>query len=298
MSQPHSRALLLVPLLGLLWGFNWPAVRIALVEIAPWTLRSAGMSFAGLFLLLLAMVMRQSLHVGRAQWPRLVLSGILSVAAFNVLIAFAQLTGATSRIAILTFTMPIWATLLARLWLNEPLDRRKLLGLGLGSAGLAVLGLPLLAGGGLSPGLALALLASLSWALGTIVSKRWPVSAPALTVAAWQLLIGGLAAACGMLVFEGLPQLKPLDQRTWIALGFHIVLAQAMGYFIWFSVVARLPAGLASIGTLMVPAVGVLGSVIFLGERPDFSDWFGLILIVLASASILIPGSAPSILRR
>src|SRR6476661_327224 len=113
MPLPHSRALLLVPLLGLLWGFNWPAVRIALVEISPWTLRSAGMSFAGLFLLLLALLTRQNLHVARAQWPRLVLSGILSIAAFNVLLAFAQLMGATYRIAILTFTMPIWATLMA-----------------------------------------------------------------------------------------------------------------------------------------------------------------------------------------
>lgn len=280
---------MLVPVLGLLWGFNWPAVRIALMEIAPWTLRSAGMSFAGLFLLLAALSSRQSLYVARAQWPRLVLSGILSVAAFNVLLAFAQLMGATSRIAILTFTMPIWATLLAWLWLDEPLDRRKLLGLALGSAGLAVLGLPLLATGGLSAGLGLALIASVSWALGTIVTKRWPVSAPALTIAAWQLLIGGLVAGCGMLIFEGAPVLKPLQPRTWTALAFHIVLAQAAGYFIWFSVIARLPAGLASIGTLMVPAVGVIGSVVLLGERPEISDWFGLMLVVLASGTIMIP---------
>lgn len=289
MLQPQSRALLLVPVLGLLWGFNWPAVRIALMEIAPWTLRSAGMSFAGLFLLLAALSSRQSLYVARAQWPRLVFSGILSVAAFNVLLAFAQLMGATSRIAILTFTMPIWATLLAWLWLDEPLDRRKLLGLALGSAGLAVLGLPLLAAGGLSAGLGLALIASVSWALGTIVTKRWPVAAPALTVAAWQLLIGGLVAGCGMLIFEGAPVLKPLQPRTWTALAFHIVLAQAAGYFIWFSVIARLPAGLASIGTLMVPAVGVIGSVALLGERPALSDWFGLMLVLLASATIMIP---------
>ena len=47
MSHPSGRSLLLVPLLGLLWGFNWPAVRIALTEIAPWTLRASGMTFAG-----------------------------------------------------------------------------------------------------------------------------------------------------------------------------------------------------------------------------------------------------------
>lgn len=290
MSHPSGRSLLLVPLLGLLWGFNWPAVRIALTEIAPWTLRASGMTFAGLFLVAVALGRGVPLAVPRAQWPRLAVAGLLSIAAFNILLAFAQLSAPTSRAAILTFTMPIWATLLARFILAEPIDRRRLVGLGLGIAGLACLGLPLIAGGGLSFGLLLALVASVSWALGTIVSKRWPVSAPALTIAAWQLLIGGAAGGLGMLVFEGVPVPKALEARTVAALAFHILGAQALAYVLWFTVITRLPAGIASLGTLMVPAVGVLGSVLLLGERPTPSDWLGLALVIAASGSILIPG--------
>lgn len=292
MPALSSRSLLLVPLLGLLWGFNWPAVRIALTEIAPWTLRAGGMAFAGLSLIAVALIRRQSLAVPRAHWARLALGGLLSIAAFNVLLAFAQLMAPTSRAAILTFTMPLWATLMARFWLGELFDRRKLLGLGLGMAGLATLGLPLIAAGGLSFGLLLALAASLSWALGTIVTKRWPVAAPALCVAAWQLLIGGVAAGIGMLIFEGLPLPKSLSPRVWAALGFHILGAQALAYFLWFSIIARLPAGIASLGTLMVPAVGVVGSVLLLGERPGLADWIGLVLVVAASGTIMLPGGA------
>jgi drug/metabolite transporter (DMT)-like permease len=292
MSHPSGRSLLLVPLLGLLWGFNWPAVRIALTEIAPWTLRASGMTFAGLFLVAVALGRGVPLAVPRAQWLRLAAAGLLSIAAFNILLAFAQLAAPTSRAAILTFTMPIWATLLARFILAEPIDRRRLVGLGLGMAGLACLGLPLIAGGGLSFGLLLALVASVSWALGTIVSKRWPVSAPALTIAAWQLLIGGATGGLGMLVFEGVPVPKMLEARTVAALAFHILGAQALAYVLWFTVIARLPAGIASLGTLMVPAVGVLGSVLLLGERPTPSDWLGLALVIAASGSILIPGRA------
>lgn len=285
----QSRTLLLVPLLGLLWGFNWPAVRIALGEIAPWTLRAGGMAFAGLALIAIALLRRHSLAVPRAWWLRLALAGFLSIAAFNVLLAFAQLMAPTSRAAILTFTMPLWSTLLAWLWLGERLDRRRLIGLGLGGLGLAALGLPLWRDGGLTPGLMLALIASLSWALGTIVTKRWPVPAPAITVAAWQLLIGGFVAGVGMLVFEGVPRIGPLQPRTVVALTFHILGAQALAYALWFTVIARLPAGLASIGTLMVPAVGTFGSVLLLGERPLASDWLGLVLIVAASGAILLP---------
>jgi drug/metabolite transporter (DMT)-like permease len=291
MPPAPSRSLLLVPLLGLLWGFNWPAVRISLTEIAPWTLRAAGMTFAGLVLVTVALARGIPLAVPREQWPRLIIAGFLSIAAFNILLAFAQLMAPTSRAAILTFTMPIWATLLALPILGERFDRRRLLGLGLGISGLVCLGLPLIRSGQFSPGLALALLAALSWALGTIVTKRWPVAAPALTIAAWQLLVGGVAAGLGMLVFEGLPVPKLLSPKVAAALSFHILGAQALAYFLWFVVVARLPAGIASLGTLMVPAVGALGSVLLLGERPTATDWLGLALVVAASGAIMIPAS-------
>lgn len=288
MPTVPARSLLLVPLLGLLWGFNWPAVRISLTEIAPWTLRAGGMTFAGLALVAVALASGISLRVPAAHWPRLVVAGILSIAAFNILLAFAQLMAPTSRAAILTFTMPVWATLMAWPVLGERFDRPRLIGLGLGIAGLLCLGLPLIRAGQLSPGLALALLASLSWALGTIVTKRWPVGAPTLTIAAWQLLIGGAAAGIGMLVFEGLPVPKALSPPVAVALTFHILGAQALAYFLWFTVIARLPAGIASLGTLMVPAVGALGSVLLLGERPAASDWLGLVLVVAASGAILV----------
>ena len=288
MPTVPARSLLLVPMLGLLWGFNWPAVRISLTEIAPWTLRAGGMTFAGLALGAVALASGISLRVPAAHWPRLVVAGILSIAAFNILLAFAQLMAPTSRAAILTFTMPVWATLMAWPVLGERFDRPRLIGLGLGIAGLLCLGLPLIRAGQLSPGLALALLASLSWALGTIVTKRWPVGAPTLTIAAWQLLIGGAAAGIGMLVFEGLPVPKALSPPVAVALTFHILGAQALAYFLWFTVIARLPAGIASLGTLMVPAVGALGSVLLLGERPAASDWLGLVLVVAASGAILV----------
>lgn len=288
MPTVPARSILLVPLLGLLWGFNWPAVRISLTEIAPWTLRAGGMTFAGLALVAVALARGISLKVPTAHWPRLIVAGILSIAAFNILLAFAQLMAPTSRAAILTFTMPVWATLMAWPVLGERFDRPRLIGLGLGVAGLLCLGLPLVRAGQFSPGLALALLASLSWALGTIITKRWPVAAPTLSIAAWQLLIGGAAAGIGMLVFEGIPVPKTLSPPVAAALTFHILGAQALAYFLWFTVIARLPAGIASLGTLIVPAVGALGSVLLLGERPAASDWVGLVLVIAASGSILV----------
>lgn len=287
-------ALAAVPLLGLLWGLNWPAVRLCLVEIPPWTLRTTGMAAAGLCLLVAALATGRPLAVPRAHRPRLVASGLLTLAAFNVLLAFAQLQAATSRAAIVAFTMPVWTALLAWPVLGERPDRRRLLGLGLGLAGLAALGLPLWRAGALEPGLLWALLGGASWAAGTVVAKRWPVAAPALPVAGWQLLVGALGAGLGMLLFEGLPRPRPLMPVTAAALAYHVLLAQALAYLLWFAILPRLPAGAATLGTLPVPAVGVLGAAALLGERPTLPDLLGLGLVIAAAATILLPAARPA----
>lgn len=284
--------IVLVPLLGVLWGLNWPAVRTMLFEIRPWTLRTLGMGLAGLGLVLVARALGRPLAVPRVHWPRLLGTGLLSIAAFNIFLAFAQLTAPTSRAAIVAYTMPVWAAILAWAILGERFDRRRLSGLALGMGGLAALGLPLLQQGTLSWGLLLALLGGFSWAAGTVLMKRFRIDAPALTIAAWQLLLGAVAAGIGMLAFEGLPRPEPLATRTIVALLYHVILAQALAYYLWFELVPRLPAGVATIGTLMAPAVGVLGATTILGERPTATDILGLVLVVAAAATILLPARA------
>jgi drug/metabolite transporter (DMT)-like permease len=282
----------LVLILGVLWGFNWPAVKIALGEIAPWTLRTVGMLLGGLMLAGIALLRRRSLTVRRDHWLRLTAGGVLTIAAFNILLAFAQLSAVTSRAAIVTYTMPIWATVFARIVLGEAFDRRRLLGLALAIAGLAVLGLPLMRAGRLQIGLLYALGGGISWAAGTVVTKRYPVAAAPLAIATWQLLIGAGFAAIGMLIFEGVPWPKPLAPATVTALLYHVLLAQALAYFLWFEVVARIPVGIASLGTLLVPPFGVLGAMIFVGDKPTATDGIGLVLIVGAAASVLLPSRA------
>src|SRR3978361_377348 len=143
-----GRTLLAVPLLALLWGLNWPAVKTVLAEVAPWTLRSMGMGLGALLLMLVARITHRSVRVPRDQWPRLVIAALLSVAGFNVLVAFAQLAGTTSRAAIVTFTMSIWAIVLPGVVLGDLLDGRRAAALAVGIAGLGLLTVPALAATG------------------------------------------------------------------------------------------------------------------------------------------------------
>jgi drug/metabolite transporter (DMT)-like permease len=282
-----SRYYLVVPLLAILWGFNWPAVRVVLDEVPPWTLRALGLSLGGVVLLLVAQARGHALAVPRHHWPRLLLAGALSITIFNILLAFAQLSASTSRAAIVTFTMPLWAVLFAKPILGERPNRAQIIGLAFGAAGLVSLGWPLLVSGSWSVGLLYALLAGMSWALGTVVIKRAPVSASPPVFTGWQLVAGGACAGVGMLLFEGLPTPRLPSPRVLVALSYHVLLSQALANMMWFAAVARLPAGIASVGTLMTPAVGVFGAVLILGERPTLSDWLGLALMIAAAAAVV-----------
>lgn len=288
-SAVEGAGRLAVVALALLWGLNWPAVRVALTEIPPWTLRTTGLALAAATLFGLALARGRPLHVPARQRAPLALAGLLNIAGFNVMTAFAQLNTTTSRAAIVTFTMPLFATAFAYLWLGENPDRLQRLGLVLGALGLAVLLYPLTAGGGVPLGVAFALGAATSWAAGTVYLKRARIRAEPLAIAAWQLVAGALGAGSGMLLAEGLAMPWPLSGPVLVALAYHVVLAQALAYLLWFEVVARLPAGTAALGTLGIPVVGVLGAGLVLGERPSPADLIGFALILGAAATILLP---------
>ena len=241
----------------------------------------------------IALARRQRLLPLRAIWSALTVSGLLNVAAFTLCTAFAQLHTTTARAAVLAYTMPMMSALLAWALLGERLDRRGAGALVLGSGGIALLAWPALQGlrGGSQSaswlGLVMPLLAALAWALGTVVAKRWPLRGDRLINTAWQLFIG---AACGALgawwIGERLPD--AIAPVALAALAFHVVIATALAYVLWFVLLERLTATVSALTTLMVPVVGVLGAMALVGERPSTADWIGFVLVLAGAALILL----------
>lgn len=289
------RNALLILALGFAWGFNWPAVRLALGEIPPWTLRAVAFWLATAILFAVLLATGRSQRVPREHWLRLVVVGTLSIAAYNIFSAFAQLTATTSRAAVLSYTMPIWAVLFARLVLGEPFDARRRIGLALGAAGLVALGWPLLMSGQFTIGLVYAVMSGIVWAAGSVFLKRWPIAASAPVITAWQMGIAAATMTVGMLVIDGLPTRLPQLPTTYAGLAYNILIGQALATTLWFIILGLMPAGTAAIGSLMVPAIGVVGATLILGEHPTAADWTGLVLIVAAAATVLLRPNAASI---
>ncbi len=280
-------AKLLVVIMGLGWGLNWVAARIILEALPPWTMRTIGIGLGDLTMFAAAAIAGISLAVPRGERVKILIAGFFNVAVFSVGSAYAQVYGTTSRAIVIAYSMPIWSALLAHVVLKEKLNAVKLGALALCAAGLAILIFPL-ARTGFPLGALIALVCAWSWAAGTVYLKWAKIRTATLTSAAWQLLFGWLMLAAGMLIFEGVPQLWPLPMNVVAWIGYNGFIGMGLAYFLWFVVADRLPTATASLGSLLVPVVGVIGSAIVIGERPSLYDAIGFACIFAAAASVLL----------
>ncbi len=291
MSSP-VRLTLIAPLLALAWGLNWPAVKIMLSTIPPFTARGLGLGLGALLLLGLAALQRKPLWPTRAAWPGIGFGGLFTVAIFNFCTAFAQLNTSTSRAAVLTFTMPLMAAALAWIFLGERPGRRGVVALLLGAAGIGVLAAPVLRGIGSAPpgalvGLLFPLLAAAAWAIGTVIAKRWPPQGDRIVFTAWQLLLGGLAGGIAAVIAgESWPSVWP--PRVVAALTYHVLIATAVAYVLWYILLERLSVTVSALTTLAVPVVGVIGAMALVGDRPSAADGLGFVLVLGAAALVLV----------
>jgi drug/metabolite transporter (DMT)-like permease len=287
-DKAAGTARLLVVLLAFAWGFNWIGAAIALHEMSPWSLRFGSGAIGCIFLFGAGWASGHDLRIPRGERVHIMVAGFFNVAVFQILAAFAQLTGATERAVIIAYSMPIWATMLSRLLLRERLTPIRLLALALCVVGLATLVDPLFAGGEMPPSVFFSLGCALSWAFATVYVKWVKLTVEPLTNAAWQLLFGFLFIAIGTCIFGGGPRLWPLHREALLAVLYVGVIGTGLAHFLWWSIVGRLPAITASIGSLLVPVLAVTASTVILGEHPTWSDVVGFAMIFAAAACVLL----------
>ena len=277
----------LVLLLAFAWGFNWIAAAIALREVSPWSFRFAGAGIGTVTLFVAALLTGHSLKVPRGEHKHIMVAGFLNVAAFQILSAFAQMTGDTSRAVIITYSMPIWASLFGFVILGDRLNGVRLLAFGLCVAGLTILVWPLFANG-FPPTVFLSLGCAMGWAFATVYMKWMKTKVAPLANAAWQLLFGFVFITIGTFIFDGYPHLWPIGTTSLLAVLYVGIFGVGLAHFLWWSIVGKLPTVTASIGALLVPVVGVIASIVVLGERPTLNDIAGFVLIFSAAACVLL----------
>lgn len=278
-------------LISLFWGLNWPVLKVVLTEMGPLQFRTWCLAGGAVGLALLALANRQSLKVPKGAWPSLVVASLCNVGLWNVCIAYGVPLLEAGRASILAFTFPVWGVIAGALIANEPLTRRRLLGVALGLAAILLLIGSDLAALGRSPvGALLMLGAAVGWALGTALMKRYPVNMPMLAYTAWQLAIPAVPVVL-LALWGGEGGFNPFALSLWPMLGvaYNVFICFIFCYWAWMKLAVALPIAVSTLGTLLVPVIGLLSSAVLLGERPHLADYFALVLVLAALAVVLLP---------
>lgn len=275
-------AYLLLAAVILLWGTNWPVMKVGLQSITPFWFAVARMSMgAATLFAVLAATGRFSLP-RRADMPIVVTVALLQMASFLSLVNLALLTVDAGRSAILAYTTPLWVTPVAVFLLGERLSARKGAGLILGLTGVAVLFNPLgfdWSDPDVVMGNAFLMLAALGWAVAILHTRRHTWTASPLQLAPWQMLCALPVLLTFALIFEGDAEVAWSGQLIAILL-FNGPIATAFCFWAVVTVQRSLPAISTSLGLLGVPTAGVILSTLLLGETLSATRLGGLALIV------------------
>jgi drug/metabolite transporter (DMT)-like permease len=295
-TLPRSTWLLLA-VLTLGWGMNWPMIKMAVTDIPVWTFRSLCVAAGAGGLLAIARANGLSLRVPRGEWRSMALIALCNVTLWNVLATYGVRMLPSGRSAILAYTMPLWTVLLSALFLGEKLAARRIIGVALGMSGLGLLLAGELTAIGSAPQGALLIVgAALSWAVGITLMKKYPTSLATTAFTGWNMLVGGLPLVAGALVLES-DRWGPVGSAAVVGLLYNMFIAFVLCYWAFYKLVALAPAGVSALGTLMIPVVAVFSGMLILGERPGWHDYAALLLILAALATVLVPSGALRRLR-
>lgn len=280
--------------LCLIWGYNWVVTKEGLRFAGPFDY-AALRTLPGALLMFAVLILRRQPLAPQSP-GKLFIFGLFQTTAFNALVSWALVSGAVGKTAVLVYTMPFWTLLFAWPMLGERLRGLQWLAVLLSASGLVLVVEPWQSGGSLLSK-ALAVLTGMAWAISAVLAKKWrqDLGPGLLRVTAWQMLFGALVLAA---IAWAVP--SPPVQWTayfWLLLSFATLLGAVAGWLLWLFVLERLPAGVAGLSLMAVPAVGVLSSRLQLGETPDTVEALGMLLIgaslALLSWHALRPGHTP-----
>lgn len=282
--SPIRRAWLLLVLVTLIWGCNWPVMKIGVDHMPPlWFGVYRSVIGMGATMVLLAALGRLR-RPPKGDWPVIVSNGLLQQGLFVGLINLGLMLVPAGRSAVLAYTTPLWVVPAAAFFLKEPLPPRRLLGVAVGMTGLLVLFNPLsfdwsnhdaLIGNGFL------ILAALLWAINIVHIRGHRFRASPLELMPAQLGLSTLVLLVLALVFEGAPRLD-LTWASAAVLLYTGIAATALAVWAVTVINRDLPAITSSLAMLSIPVMGVVSSTLVLGDS--------LSLGLLAALGLMIGG--------
>ena len=280
----------LFALMVLLWGVNWPVMKVGLGYIPPFHFALLRLTLGALTMFGVAWLAGELRLPARQDWPVVLSMGLVQMCAFMVIGFIGLLYVGSGRAAILAYTTPLWVLPLSVWVLREPLSRPKLLAFALGIAGVAVLFNPLgfdwsdrrvLFGNGLL------LFGAALWAVQIVHVRRHRWAGTPLSLVPWQQTVAVLALLPLSQIFEPDAALRWTPESIAI-LAYNGPLATGFCFWALLTVTRALPAVTTSIGSLATPVVGMLSGALWLHEPLSWTNTGGLALVGAACVTLAL----------
>jgi drug/metabolite transporter (DMT)-like permease len=281
--------LILLILLTLIWGANWPIMKLGVTGFPPLTFRSLSM-WLGLPVLALVLLWRRvPFSVGRAHWGQLAVLTVFNMLFWHTLIILAVSSLSSGRAAILGYTMPIFSAVLGAIWFGQRLAGRAWLGVAAAALGvLLLLWHEITAFSGRPQGVAMMLVAAAGWAVGTQLMRRTTIPAPTLALAFWMTLMTAIWMTALSLLFEHERWSWP-SAPVWGAIVYNALGVFAFAQVVWLMLARDLPPIASTLSVMFIPVLGVFNGALWLGETLHWQDWAAVALVVLAIATVMWP---------
>ena len=280
-------AILALIALSLIWGYNWVVMKESLRYCSPADFATLRTSIGAAVLFAVLLVQRKSLRP--KEIPMTIVLGLLSTTGSIGLVTWALETGGVGKTAVLVYTMPFWVILMAWPILAERIRGMQWITVLLAFSGLLIILEPWNLHSSLFSKI-IAVLAGLSWAASAIVAKimRSRTEFDLVSLTTWQMIFGAIP----MIAVSFMVPSPPIQWTNYFvgALIYSSVVSNSLAVLLWYYILHKLPAGMASLGTLATPVIGVILASIQLGERPSLWEGLGMVLIVAALTLISFLG--------
>ncbi len=288
-SEINSLDLLLILLVTVSWGLNYPIMKFVVTSYPPLTFRA--FTFTIGFVLLGAYALRrgESLHIPVTErWLAFKL-GMPNMVLWHLGLIYGVTLLNSGRAAIVGYTMPVWALLASVLMFKNTLTARGIMGVVCSLLATFLLARDEMSNFAGQPlGLACTLAAAMAWGVGNAMMKNCKISISSMALTFWMLLLAAICFTVLAFVFEQDRWAWP----TWMqfaAIFYAGAVTFAISYVAWFRVARKLTPVASGLSIMLVPMVGLAGGYWMLNEVVGLADITALFLILLAMAIVLIP---------
>ncbi len=290
MERLSARQLWAIVALTLMWGMNWPMMKLSLQHMNPLSFRALTMSLGAVFLFVLVRAQGARMWPTREQWPAIVGLMIPNVLGWHLTSIYGVAELASGRAAILGFTMPIITVLIGIAFFGEQLTRRVALACAAAALAIVLLlwhefsrltGRPI--------GVLYMEIAAASWALGTLLMRKRKLQMDAKVLTVWMLLLGSVVLWSAAWLVDGPIAWATFDGPMWGSLVYGAFINYGVAQLIWFGMASKLPPATSAMSIMAIPMVGIVSAPFIVGEWPSWQDWVAVVFIVAAIAAVLMP---------